>query len=168
LLNQRKLCGSSSYHQTYDITYSHPFTQIHSVAIYLGTIPYTESESDTTGHTCTSTFETTSRDVPRVYSVTAQHVHHQKSYTLFHYQLHSQQSTPMLGYQEGVIGLMVVLRHMTGFTAIEPLREMNSTSFAKSIYSIMLPYGLSQCVITDPDSKLLQSSIQRHHENAEG
>jgi hypothetical protein len=54
---------------------------------------------------------------------------------------------------DGYIGLMIVVCHMPGFAAIEPLKEMNSSSFAKSVYAILLRYGLSQLVITDPDSK---------------
>jgi hypothetical protein len=54
---------------------------------------------------------------------------------------------------DGYIGLMIVVCHMTGFATIEPLKEMNSSSFAKSVYAILLRYGLSQLVITDPDSK---------------
>jgi hypothetical protein len=54
---------------------------------------------------------------------------------------------------DGCIGLMIVVCHMTGFTAIEPIKEMNSALFAKSVYTILLQYGLSHTVITDPDSK---------------
>jgi hypothetical protein len=42
---------------------------------------------------------------------------------------------------------------MTRFTAIELLKNMNSPIFSKAVYRIMLPYGLSQMVIMDPDSK---------------
>jgi hypothetical protein len=55
---------------------------------------------------------------------------------------------------QGFIGLMVVVCHLTGFVAIEPLSDMNSTTFARSVYRIMLRYGLAQMIITDPDSKL--------------
>jgi hypothetical protein len=51
---------------------------------------------------------------------------------------------------DGFTGLMIVVDHMTGFTAIEPIKEMNSSSFARSVYVNLLQYGLS---ITDPDSK---------------
>jgi hypothetical protein len=54
---------------------------------------------------------------------------------------------------DGNIGLMIVVCHMTGFTAIEPMKEMNSSSFARAVYTILLRYGLPQLVITDPDSK---------------
>jgi hypothetical protein len=54
---------------------------------------------------------------------------------------------------DGNIGLMVVVCHMTGFAAIEPMKEMNSSSFARAVYTILLRYGLPQLVITDPDSK---------------
>jgi hypothetical protein len=54
---------------------------------------------------------------------------------------------------DGYIGLMIVVCHMTGFAAIEPIKEMNSASFAKSVYTILLRYGLSHRVVTDPDSK---------------
>jgi hypothetical protein len=43
--------------------------------------------------------------------------------------------------------------HMTGFVAIEPLKEMNSTSFAKAAYAIQLRYGLSHLMIINADSK---------------
>jgi hypothetical protein len=42
---------------------------------------------------------------------------------------------------------------MTGFAAIEPIKEMNSASFAKSVDTILLRYGLSHTVITNPNSK---------------
>jgi hypothetical protein len=54
---------------------------------------------------------------------------------------------------DGYTGLMIVVCHMTGFAAIEPIKDMNSSSFAKAVYTILLRYGLAQCVITDPDSK---------------
>jgi hypothetical protein len=54
---------------------------------------------------------------------------------------------------DGNIGLMVIVCHMTGFAAIEPMKEMNSSSFAHAVYSILLRYGLPQLVITDPYSK---------------
>jgi hypothetical protein len=50
-------------------------------------------------------------------------------------------------------GLMIAVDHMTGFAAIEPIKEMNSSSFARSVYVILLRYGLSHTVITDRDSK---------------
>jgi hypothetical protein len=52
---------------------------------------------------------------------------------------------------DGYVGLMIVVCHMTGFAAIEPMKDLNSSSFAWAVYSILLRYGLSQCVITDPD-----------------
>jgi HKD family nuclease len=54
---------------------------------------------------------------------------------------------------DGFIGLMIVVCHMTGFAAIEPIKEKNSSSFARSVYIILLRYGLANSVITDPDSK---------------
>jgi hypothetical protein len=54
---------------------------------------------------------------------------------------------------DGYTGLMIVVCHMTGFAAIEPMKDMNSSAFARAVYSILLRYGLSQVVITDPDSK---------------
>ena len=54
---------------------------------------------------------------------------------------------------DGFSGLMIVVCHTVGFAAIPPLKDMNSTSFAKAVYTILLRYGLSQMVITDPDSK---------------
>jgi hypothetical protein len=54
---------------------------------------------------------------------------------------------------QGLIGLMVVVCHLTGFVALESLADMNSMTFARSVYRIMLRYGLAQMVITHPDSK---------------
>jgi hypothetical protein len=54
---------------------------------------------------------------------------------------------------QGLVGLMVVVCHLEGFIALEPLADMNSTTFARSVYRIMLCYGLAQMVITEPDSK---------------
>jgi hypothetical protein len=54
---------------------------------------------------------------------------------------------------DGFTGLMIVVDHMTGFAAIEPIKEMNSSLFARSVYVILLRYGLSHTVITGPDSK---------------
>jgi hypothetical protein len=39
---------------------------------------------------------------------------------------------------DGNIGLMIVVCHMTGFAAIEPMEEMNSSSFARAVYTILL------------------------------
>jgi hypothetical protein len=49
--------------------------------------------------------------------------------------------------------LMIVVCHMTTFTAIEPVSEMTSKSFAKAVYKIMMRYGLASMIVTDPDSK---------------
>jgi hypothetical protein len=54
---------------------------------------------------------------------------------------------------QGLVGLMVVICHLTEFVTIEPLSYMNSTTFARSVYRIMLRYGIAQMVITDPESK---------------
>jgi hypothetical protein len=54
---------------------------------------------------------------------------------------------------DGFTGLMIVVEDMTGFVAIEPIKEMNLSSFARSVYVILLRYGLSHTVITGPDSK---------------
>jgi hypothetical protein len=54
---------------------------------------------------------------------------------------------------DGYTGLMIMVCHMTGFAAIEPIKDMNSSSFAKAVYTILLRYGLAQCVITNPDYK---------------
>jgi hypothetical protein len=48
---------------------------------------------------------------------------------------------------------MIVMCHMTGFVAIEPLKELHSTSFSKAVYAIQLRYGLSHLLIIDADSK---------------
>ncbi len=53
----------------------------------------------------------------------------------------------------GYTGLMIVMCHMTGFAAIEPLKDMNSTTFAKAIYAIQLRYGLSHLLVIAADSK---------------
>jgi hypothetical protein len=53
----------------------------------------------------------------------------------------------------GFTRLMIGVDHMTGFAAIEPMKEMNSSSFARSVYVILLRYRLSHTVITNPDSK---------------
>eukprot|EP00978_Attheya_sp_CCMP212_P032427 scaffold126525_cov63-Attheya_sp.AAC.1 len=45
-----------------------------------------------------------------------------------------------VGY-DGNTALMIVLCHMTGFVAVEPLKELNSTTFAQSIYTILLRYS---------------------------
>jgi hypothetical protein len=70
---------------------------------------------------------------------------------------------------------MIVVCHMTGFTAIEPMKDMNSSSFARAVYSILLRYGLSECVITDPDSKFkgnfkeaFETLKIHHHMSARG
>jgi hypothetical protein len=55
---------------------------------------------------------------------------------------------------DGFVGLMIVMCHMTGFTAVEPLKELNPTLFAKAVYTIQLRYGLSHLLIIDTDSKL--------------
>jgi hypothetical protein len=54
---------------------------------------------------------------------------------------------------DGNTGLMIVLCNMTRFMAIEPINVMNSSSFARSIYVILLRCNLSHCVINEPDSK---------------
>jgi hypothetical protein len=36
----------------------------------------------------------------------------------------------------GHIGLMIAVCHMMGFLAIDPIKEMNSSSFARSVYLI--------------------------------
>jgi hypothetical protein len=47
---------------------------------------------------------------------------------------------------DGYIGLMMSgMCHMTVFAAIEPIK--------KSVYVILLRYGLSHSIITEPDSK---------------
>jgi hypothetical protein len=75
---------------------------------------------------------------------------------------------------DGNIGQMIVVCHMTGFAAIEPMKEMNS-SFARAVYTILLRYGLPQLVITDPDSKFKGNFKQafetlkiQHHSSARG
>jgi hypothetical protein len=54
---------------------------------------------------------------------------------------------------DGNIGLTMIVCHMTAFAAIEPMKEMNSSSFARAVYTILLRYGLPQLVTTDPYSK---------------
>jgi hypothetical protein len=76
---------------------------------------------------------------------------------------------------DGTTGLMVVMCHMTGFTAIEPIREANAKEFAKAIYRVQLRYGLSHLLITDPDSKFngvftkaAEILKLQHHQTARG
>jgi hypothetical protein len=61
---------------------------------------------------------------------------------------------------DGNIGLMIVVCDMTSFAAIEPMKEMNSSSIARAIYTILFRYGLPQLVITDPDSKFKRNFKQ--------
>jgi hypothetical protein len=75
----------------------------------------------------------------------------------------------------GNVGLMIVLCNMTGFSALEPIKEMNSSSFTRSVYVILLRYGLSHCVVTDPDSKFkgefkkaFSTLVIHHHMGARG
>ena len=76
---------------------------------------------------------------------------------------------------DGHIALMIVLCHMTGFAALEPVKELNSKSFSKAIYTIQLRYGLAQLIITDDDSKLKGEFKEackllkiNHHQAAKG
>jgi hypothetical protein len=64
---------------------------------------------------------------------------------------------------------------MTGFAATEPLKELTSASFARAVYVILLRYGISHTVITDPDSKFkgqfkeaFQTMDIHHHLSARG
>jgi hypothetical protein len=54
---------------------------------------------------------------------------------------------------DGCTGLMIMVCHMMGFADMESSKAMNYSSFAKVVYTILLPYGLAQFLITDPDSK---------------
>jgi hypothetical protein len=54
---------------------------------------------------------------------------------------------------DGYTGLMIVMCHMTGFTVIEPLKDMNSTTFAKAVYALQLRYGLAHLLVINADSK---------------
>ena len=56
------------------------------------------------------------------------------------------------GY-DGDTALMIVLCHMTTFAAIEPLKKLDSTTFSKTVYRIMMRYGLSALIVTDHDAK---------------
>ena len=56
------------------------------------------------------------------------------------------------GY-DGDTALMKVLCHMTTFAAIEPLKKLDSTTFSKTVYRIMMRYGLSALIVTDHDAK---------------
>ena len=60
---------------------------------------------------------------------------------------------------DGYTGLLIVMCHMTGFTAIEPLKDMNSTTFAKAVYAIQLRYGLAHLLVIDADSKFTDEFI---------
>ena len=54
---------------------------------------------------------------------------------------------------DGTVALMVVMDHLTGFVAIEELKDKSSTSFTQAVYKIMLRYGIAQMIVTDADSK---------------
>ena len=54
---------------------------------------------------------------------------------------------------QGVIALMIVLDHLTGFCAIKELTEKNATTLSAAIYKILLRYGMAQLIVTDADSK---------------
>jgi hypothetical protein len=71
---------------------------------------------------------------------------------------------------------LIVLCNMTGFLALEPIKEMNSLpSFGRSVYVILLRYGLYHCVVTDPDLKFKGEFMKafatlgiHHHMGARG
>jgi hypothetical protein len=50
-------------------------------------------------------------------------------------------------------GLMIVMCHKTGFAAIEPLKDMNSRTFAKAMYATQLQYELAHMLVINADSK---------------
>ena len=54
---------------------------------------------------------------------------------------------------DGNTALMVILCHMTGFAAIEPIAKKDSQTFAQAVYKIFLRYGMPHLIITDADSK---------------
>ena len=53
----------------------------------------------------------------------------------------------------GTVSLMIVMDHLTGFVAIEELKDKSSTSFTQAVYKIMLRYGIAQMIVTDADLK---------------
>eukprot|EP01082_Thalassiosira_pseudonana_P008343 g7453.t1 g7453 contig24:661092-664348(-) len=54
---------------------------------------------------------------------------------------------------EGTTSYLVAACGMTGFTAIEGVREANSTSFSSAIMRIQLRYGMAHTLVLDKDSK---------------
>ena len=54
---------------------------------------------------------------------------------------------------DGFIGLIIIIHHMTVFSAIEPVVDATSQYFAKAIYKLFMRYGLCHIIVTDPDSK---------------
>ena len=54
---------------------------------------------------------------------------------------------------DGYTGLMIIVCHMTGFAAIEPVIEATSESLAKAVYKIFMRYGLCHMIMINPDSK---------------
>ena len=54
---------------------------------------------------------------------------------------------------ENETSLLIVVCHMTGFVALEPIKAANSQEFAKASYKIFLRYGLPKLIIVDADSK---------------
>ena len=78
------------------------------------------------------------------------------------------------GY-DGSCALMIVCCHMTTFTTIEPVSTLNSNSFSKAIYKIMMRFGLASLIVTDPDSKFKKEFKEMcslvkipHHMSAKG
>jgi hypothetical protein len=55
---------------------------------------------------------------------------------------------------DGPRSLMVVMDHMSTFVIVEPLpNELNSTTFAKALYKVLLQFGLAHTCVVDADSK---------------
>jgi hypothetical protein len=66
---------------------------------------------------------------------------------------------------DGYVALMIVVCHMTGFTAIEPIKQVNLFSFVLLMYIMLPQYGLLHIsiLITDPDSKFTKTSSKLLH-----
>ena len=54
---------------------------------------------------------------------------------------------------DGYKALFILLDHMTGFTVIEPVKQLNSGSFSKVLMKILLQHDLCHTVIIDANSK---------------
>ena len=54
---------------------------------------------------------------------------------------------------DGFTCLILTVSHMTRFAMVKPILKRDSTEFLKSMCKIMLRYGISHMMVTDPNSK---------------